>query len=154
MLDSDKKTTAEITKERLLAAVDAAGIKPPELLRRIAELSGKPLNRQTVHGWLKTGRIDKLWLPFFEQATGQNLGFSVSTEEPALPINRFSDLPIKLSPKEEKLIEELRMLADVGRIDEVAAIYKTVHESAGVARKMKDHILKKYLPEKERGPRD
>jgi hypothetical protein len=150
MLDDAKKTTAEVTKARLLAAMESAQISPADLRAKIEQLSNKPLSRQTVWNWLKTGRIDKLWLPYFERATGQNLGFSAA-KKPVKPDDSFTDGPMELSPEEIGLIEDLRMLEETGRADEVKAIYKTVHESAGVARKMKDHILKKYLPAKEPG---
>lgn len=70
---------------------------------------------------------------------------------PTKPPDGFKDGPLTLNRAEIGLIEDLRMLEETGRDDEVRAVYKTVHESAGVARKMKDHILKKYLPAKEPG---
>ena len=69
---------------------------------------------------------------------------------PVKPPSSFKDGPITLTSAELGLIQDLRMLDETGRIDEVESIYKTVHESAGVAKKMKDHILRKYLPAKDR----
>lgn len=115
-------------------------------------LSGKrPISEKTILKWTEAGLCPQDW--FKQEATTQQE--EPTQQAPNAPgANRFIDKPVSLSVRELDLIQSLRMLADVGREDEVDAIYKAVHESAGVARKMKDHILKKYLPEKERGPRD
>lgn len=46
-----------------------------EFARRCAATAGRPCSAQTVHSWLQTGRVDKLWLPVLESLLGTALGF-------------------------------------------------------------------------------
>ena len=122
----------------------AAGYKDSSMVGQLLS-GGRPISEKTILKWTESGLCPQDW--FKQEAPTQQ-----GTAAPGT--NRFIDKPVSLSAREMDLIQSIRMLADVGREDEVDAIYKAVHDSAGVARKMKDHILKKYLPEKERGPRD
>ena len=84
MLDT-VETTIKV-RERLNAAFDAwAAVDPAnrskaELARQCERLAGRKCTPQTVGGWFKTGRMDKMWLPILERILGASLGFSAELE--------------------------------------------------------------------------
>lgn len=75
----------ESTAERLRAALvegygqwheaDPQRNTKAELAREIARRSGRTCTPQTVSGWFKTGRMDKVWIGYVEQILGTTLGF-------------------------------------------------------------------------------
>lgn len=78
----DKGASAQQVRERLATAFTAWEQKAPkantkaQFARECAAASGRACTPQTVGGWFKTGRMDKMWIPVVEQVLGASLGFS------------------------------------------------------------------------------
>ena len=75
----DAELTTELMKKRLSEALAHSKMKQVDLASKCAELAGLKCTPQAVNGWLKTGRVDKKWIRYIEQATGYSLGFSFAT---------------------------------------------------------------------------
>lgn len=120
----DRNDGATQVKTRLSSAFDAWAKQNPkthtkaELARRCESVGGRPCTPQTVGGWFKTGRMNKVWLPVVEQVLGVSLGFSAelsSGEVPAWPFKRitpsqYASLPESVHEMTEAmLIEALRL---------------------------------------------
>jgi hypothetical protein len=81
-------STAERLKTRLNEAFAhwqslGTGRTQAYFAKQCAELSGRRCTPQGVSGWLKTGRMDKAWLPVAEKVLGQSLGFGLAPEPQA-----------------------------------------------------------------------
>lgn len=77
----DKADTATKLRVNLTRAfgewqkLDFARNSKAELARQCSSLAERPCSPQTVNGWFKTGRMDKIWLPVLEEILGSSLGF-------------------------------------------------------------------------------
>jgi hypothetical protein len=81
----EKVSTADRLKARLAEAFAhwqslGSGRTQVYFAKRCAEVSGRPCTPQAVQGWLKTGRMDKSWLPVAEKVLGQSLGYGAAPE--------------------------------------------------------------------------
>lgn len=96
----DKISTAVELKAKIAEALTKSGMKQVELARLCAMELGEPCTPQTVNGWLKTGRVDKKWLPALEKTLNVSLGYGglagappVSSLRPILAWEHPEELP-------------------------------------------------------------
>jgi hypothetical protein len=79
----DQKTSAAKLRQALASryedwrAEDPRAHTKSELARRCASMTGFNCTPQTVNGWFKTGRMDKLWIKPVEAILGASLGFDL-----------------------------------------------------------------------------
>lgn len=83
----DDQSSAELLKARLnLLLADWQAVDPRvrtkrEFARRCGEVAGVECTPQALNGWVKTGRMDKRWIPIVETVLGASLGFSAAPAE-------------------------------------------------------------------------
>jgi hypothetical protein len=113
----DKQETTERVKAGLQAAFNAWSRENPavhtkaELARRCEKAAGRKCTPQTVSGWFKTGRMDKLWLPVLEEILGASLGFSVDAGV-EWPFSTITPKQYKsLSPDVHAMVEAMLLQA-------------------------------------------
>lgn len=141
MLKSEMKSVWRAAKLR--TAMQNA--KPPIKQADLARTCG--VTKQVVHGWLKTGRIDKKYLPALADVLGQPLEFLLEEDSVEQPAARFSragtyrvtEQPSGYSAKDKLLqaiIRDWPALSDIDR----RRIYNDVTQKAEHVRtKIREH---------------
>ncbi|RKR64993.1 transcriptional regulator with XRE-family HTH domain [Yokenella regensburgei] len=95
-------------EERLLRALEEAGISQSELGRRVG------VNSQTVSNWCNTGNFPrKEKLALFPQALGKPLYWFFMTDEEEEFLQTITDSKTVLSEKQAALLEVFDQLPDV-----------------------------------------
>lgn len=121
----DKGSGAQQVRGRLASAFEAWEARAPKIntkaqLARLCEMeSGRACSPQTVGGWFKTGRMDKMWIPVVEKILSASLGFSAVS-----PLAQGSDLwPFRRVTAEQffALPEAVRDMAEAVLIQALAS---------------------------------